>query len=120
MDKMILERMQFFAYHGVFPEETKLGQRYYVDLIIHTDLRKAGVSDDLSETLNYAHIYELTKEIVKGKTFKLIEALAETIATELLENYTKVSEITVKVTKPHPPFDIHFDGVAVEIHRKRA
>ncbi len=111
--------MQFYAYHGVFPEETKLGQRYYVDAILHMDLQKAGLSDDLGETVNYGHAYDLIKGVVQGQTFKLIEALAETIASELLEHYTNISEITVKVTKPHPPFDIHFDGVAVEIHRKR-
>lgn len=119
MDKIYLERMEFFGYHGVFPEENKLGQRFYVDLVAYLDLSKAGQHDDLNETVNYAEIYHSTKNIVEGEPFKLIEALAENIATHLLDNYTKINEITVRVIKPHPPFDIHFAGVTVEIHRKR-
>ena len=119
MDRMIMERMEFYGYHGVFPEENKLGQRYYADVTLYMDLRNAGVSDNLGETVNYAHIYKSVKEIVEGKPFKLIEAVAENIAMKLLDNYTDIIEITVKVTKPHPPFDVHFAGVAVEIHRKR-
>lgn len=119
MDKIRMQRMEFYGYHGVFPEETKLGQQFYVDLTLYVDLRIAGQSDDLNDTVNYAHIYQTTKEMVQGAPFRLIEALAENIATKLLTNYTKIIELTVSVIKPHPPFDIHFDGVAVEIHRKR-
>lgn len=119
MDKMILERMEFYGYHGVFSEETKLGQRFYVDLVAYLDLLPAGQSDDLDETVNYAEIYHMIREIVEGKPFKLIEALAEHIASKLLDTYTKINELTVRVVKPHPPFDIHFAGVTVEIHRKR-
>lgn len=119
-DKITLERMQFYGFHGVFAEERKLGQRFYVDTILVLDLSKAGGSDDLDDTINYASVYHTLQNIVEHKSFKLIEALAENIASELLETYTKVNEITVRVIKPHPPFDIHFQGVTVEIHRKRA
>lgn len=120
MDKITLERMEFFGYHGVFPEENKLGQRFFIDLVLYIDLAQAGRTDDLNETVSYAEIYQSAKEKVQGKPFKLIEALAESIASNLMETYTKINEITVRVIKPHPPFDIHFAGVTVEIHRKRA
>lgn len=119
MDKMILERMQFFGYHGVYNEENKLGQRFYVDIIAHIDLAPAGKSDELIQTVNYAEVYHLTKDMVEGKPFKLIEALAEHIASKILDTYTSIYELTVRVTKPHPPFDTHFEGVTVEISRKR-
>lgn len=119
MDKLILERMEFYGYHGVFSEETKLGQRFYVDLTAYLDLAPAGKSDDMEESINYAEIYYTIRSIVEGKPYKLIESLAENIASELLETYTKINELTVSVIKPHPPFDIHFAGVTVEIHRKR-
>lgn len=120
MDKMQLSRMQFYGYHGVFPEENKLGQRFYVDLALSLDLSEAGRTDDLDKTVNYAEVYERVKNIVEGRTFRLIEALAENIASDVLHQYTNVNDVTVRVIKPHPPFDIHFDGVAVEINRKRA
>lgn len=119
MDKMVLRGMEYYGYHGVFEEERKLGQRFYVDLELELDLRQAGVSDDFSRTVNYAEVHELVKKIVEGQSFKLIEALAERIASSVLDTYTMVDALTVHVTKPHPPFDIHFEGVTVQIHRSR-
>lgn len=119
MDKMILKRMEYYGYHGVFDEERKLGQRFYVDLVLELDLREAGMTDDLTKTVNYAEIHELLKSVVERKSFKLIEALAEDIASTVLDTYTMVDALTVGVTKPHPPFDIHFEGVTVELHRSR-
>jgi 7,8-dihydroneopterin aldolase/epimerase/oxygenase len=119
MDTMTLKGMQFFGYHGVFAEENKLGQRFGVELELDLDLRKAGQSDDLEETINYAELHALTKKIVEGPPFKLIEALANAIASKVLDTYTIINEVAVRVTKPHPPFDIHFDGVVIELRRKR-
>ena len=111
--------MRFFGYHGVYPEENKLGQHYYVDLTVGLDLSAAGSSDDLTQTINYPDLYRCVKEIVEGPPVKLIEALTERIARTVLDNYTKVIEITVRVTKPHPPFEAHFDGVTTEMTRRR-
>ncbi|MBP1996145.1 dihydroneopterin aldolase [Paenibacillus eucommiae] len=120
MDKIVLTRMQFFGNHGVFPEENKLGQRFYVDAELFLPLDKPGRSDELEDTINYAEAFFLIQKIVEGRTYKLLEALAENIASELLLTYTSISEVTVRVIKPHPPFNVHFDGVTIEIHRKRA
>ncbi|MEW4372803.1 dihydroneopterin aldolase [Paenibacillus kandeliae] len=119
MDKMILTRMEYYGYHGVFEEERKLGQRFYVDLELELDLSRAGQTDDLETTINYAEIHEKVKHVVETKSFKLIEALAECIASTLLDAYTGVHALTVGVTKPHPPFDIHFQGVTVQLRRTR-
>ncbi len=116
---MTLHRMEYYGYHGVFEEERKLGQRFYVDLELELDLQEAGTRDDLTLTVNYAEVHFLVKKIVETKSFKLIEALAEHIATSVLDTYTVINAVTVKVTKPHPPFDIHFQGVTVELHRTR-
>jgi len=119
MDKMIVRGMRFFGYHGVLPEENRLGQRFTVDVELALDLREAAASDDLSKTVNYADLHARVKRIVEGPPCKLIEALAGRIATDLLATYTNINEIAVRVTKPHPPFDIQFDGVTVELRRKR-
>ncbi|SEP04998.1 dihydroneopterin aldolase [Paenibacillus sp. OV219] len=119
MDKMTLKGMRFFGYHGVFPEENRLGQQFYVDLSLQMDLSAAAETDELDHTINYADIHALVKTIVEGPPFKLIEALAGKIASGVLDAYTSVNEVTVSVTKPHPPFEIHFDGVTVELCRKR-
>ncbi|MCJ8015047.1 dihydroneopterin aldolase [Paenibacillus sp. KQZ6P-2] len=119
MDKMKLHRMEYYGYHGVFEEERKLGQRFYIDLELDLDLRAAGENDDLTQTVNYAEVHEVVKKVVETESFRLIEALAERIASCLLDTYTSIDALTVKVTKPHPPFDIHFQGVTVELHRTR-
>ncbi|WP_309122852.1 dihydroneopterin aldolase [Paenibacillus sp.] len=119
MDTMKLERIQLYGRHGVFAEENRLGQRFYVSLELKLDLSKAGETDDLQHTVNYAEVYGLVKDVVEGETFKLLEALAETLASRILDAYAKIHEVTVRVMKPHPPFDIVFDGVTVELTRRR-
>ncbi len=120
MDKITLKGMQFFGNHGVFPEENKLGQRFIVDAELLMPLDCPGRSDELEDTINYAEVYEKIRLIAETRTYRLIEALAENIASELLQTYTSIQEVTVRVNKPHPPFHIHFDGVVVEIRRKQA
>jgi dihydroneopterin aldolase len=119
MDRMLLKRMVFFGYHGVIPEENRLGQKYYVDLDMRLDLDRAAKSDDVQDTVNYADVHALVKGIVEGPPVKLIETLAHNIASAVLGTYTSIIEMTVSVTKPNPPFDITFDGVTVELRRRR-
>lgn len=119
MDRMQLKRMVFYGYHGVYPEENKLGQKYFVDLDMRMDLGRAARSDDVNDTVNYADIHALVKGIVEGPPVKLIETLTENIASAVLGTYTSIIKATVSVTKPNPPFDITFDGVTVELRRQR-
>ncbi len=119
LDKIFLNKMDFYGFHGVLSEEAKLGQRFRVDVVAEVNLQAAGTSDDLENTVNYASIYEMCKEVVEEKRFKLIETVAETIATNLLTNFQKIERVTVKVTKPNPPIQGIYDSVAVEIVRER-
>ena len=119
MDKIYLNEMEFYGYHGVLPEETKLGQRFRVNIVAETDFREAGLNDNLELTVSYADIFLLCKEIVEGKPYMLIEAVAEHIASAILEKFEKIESVTVKVIKPDPPIPGHYHSVAVEITRKR-
>ncbi|WP_025028139.1 dihydroneopterin aldolase [Caldalkalibacillus mannanilyticus] len=119
MDKIIFSGMKFYAYHGVFPEENKLGQMYDVDVEVFTNLQKAGVTDQLEYTVNYAELYEIVKSIVEGEQFQLIEALAEKISARILLSFEQIQQVRIKVTKPNPPIPGHYDSVAVEIQRER-
>ncbi|WP_059040588.1 dihydroneopterin aldolase [Paenibacillus rubinfantis] len=119
MDKIRIERLECYGYHGVFPEENRLGQRFYIDVEMGLDLRPAGTEDDLTRSVNYADVCLLIQEIVELNRFQLIETVAETIASRVLDTYTIVEETTVRVTKPHPPVPVRFGGVSVEIHRRR-
>lgn len=118
MDKIYFQRMAYYGYHGVFPAEAELGQRFYVDLELSLDLSGAARSDDLKDTVNYAEIYSMVKEIVEGERYKLVEALAGRIADQLLAQFP-LAQVKVKVTKPDPPINGHYEAVAIEILRKR-
>ena len=67
MDKLILPKMSFYAYHGVFPEEKTLGQVYELALTMELDLQIAGNSDRLEDTINYAEVFSGVKTIVEGQ-----------------------------------------------------
>lgn len=111
--------MQFYGYHGVLSEETRLGQRFNVDLTVEVDLSAAGQSDQLTDSINYAELYQICKEVVEGPPFKLIEAVAEKIAANVLEQFSDVHVCHVTVIKPDPPIPGHYQSVAVEITRGR-
>lgn len=119
MDKIRINQLACYGYHGVFPEEAKLGQRFYVDVELGLNLRPAGQSDNLERTVNYAEVAQSIRHIVEHERYQLIESLAERIASMILETYTIVSETTVRIVKPHPPVNLQFAGVSVEIYRKR-
>ncbi|WP_062107737.1 dihydroneopterin aldolase [Bacillus niameyensis] len=119
MDKIYLNEMEFYGYHGVLPEETRLGQRFRVTMVIETDFREAGLEDNLEKTISYVDIYEMCKQVVENETYKLIEAVAERISTVVLENFKKIERVTVKVIKPDPPIRGHYHSVAVEITREQ-
>ncbi|HWI65881.1 MAG TPA: dihydroneopterin aldolase [Symbiobacteriaceae bacterium] len=117
-DRIVLTGMRFYGYHGVYPEETRLGQTFLVDVELYADLQQAGRTDSLEFTVDYGKVYLAVKEIVEGRPFKLIEALAEKIAATVMEGFP-VQAITVRVHKPQAPIPGAFDGVTVEIHRRR-
>lgn len=119
MDKIYFNGMAFYGYHGVYPEENKLGQRYLVDLELYLDLAPAGFSDDLKDTINYAEVYELCKQIAEETRFQLVERVAQQIAEKALVQFPLLVEIMVRVIKPDPPIPGHYQSVAVEIRRGR-
>jgi 7,8-dihydroneopterin aldolase/epimerase/oxygenase len=120
MDKVYVNGMKFYGYHGVFEEEQKLGQRFHADVSLSLDLSKAGLTDELDHTIHYGEVYDTVKEIMEGTPVKLLETLAESISAALLGRFTLIQEVTIKVIKPDPPIPGHYDSVAVEIKRGRA
>ncbi|RYM04921.1 2-amino-4-hydroxy-6-hydroxymethyldihydropteridine diphosphokinase [Sporolactobacillus sp. THM7-7] len=112
--------MRFYGYHGALPEEKKIGQRFLVDVTLSVDLYQAGISDRLDQTINYAQVYSIVREIVEGPSCKLIERVAERIAETLLNTFSMAQSCLIRVIKPDPPIAGHYDSVAVEVIRKRS
>ena len=120
-DEILLEGMRFYAYHGVNQEERALGQRFSVDGGMGVDLRRAGQSDNLADTVSYSAVYKLVRRIVEGEPRQLIEAVAEEIAASILVAFPPVACVTVTVRKPEVPMKGSLlDAAGVRIMRSRA
>jgi dihydroneopterin aldolase len=118
MEKITLQGMEFYGYHGVLPEERSLGQRFIVDLELELDLRPSGETDDLALTIDYARVFELVESVVRGRPRRLIESVAEDIASAVLEQFPAAAAV-VRIKKPQAPVPGTFAWMAVEIRRIR-
>ena len=118
MDKIYIRDLEFIGYHGVFEEEKKIGQKFFVSLELTTNLRKAGLNDDITKTTHYGEVAESVKKIFFQKKYDLIETLAEDIAREILLNYPLIRELKLEIKKPWAPVGIPLKDVSVEITRK--
>lgn len=117
-DRIRIRNLIFFAYHGLLPEESLLGQRFEVDVELQLSLSAAGLADDPALTVDYAKVYELVEAVVTGgPRFGLVEAVAEAIASAIGDAFAIVKVARVRVRKPNPPVQGNFDGVEVDIER---
>ncbi|HVP38421.1 MAG TPA: dihydroneopterin aldolase [Candidatus Saccharimonadales bacterium] len=120
MDWIRLSDLSLFGHHGAHEEEMRLGQKLEFDVELGLELRGAGRSDRLEDTINYREVYGYIEARVTQKRYLLLESLAESIAEDLLARYPAVSEIVVRARKPNVPFPGALSHVEVEIHRRRA
>ena len=116
-DRLLLEGMEFFGYHGDIEAERALGGRYSVDVELRADLAQAGRSDSLSDSIDYVRCFQLVREVVENRQYRLLEALAQGIADALLD-HPRASAVRVRVAK-QPPVRGGFDRFAVVIERSR-
>jgi dihydroneopterin aldolase len=119
MDKIIMENMGFYGYHGVLKEEKTLGQKFFVDAYLYLSLKKAGETDNLNLSVNYGEVYETIKGIVTNERFDLLEGLAERICSEIFSSYPLIQKLLIRIKKPEAPVSGIFEYFGVEIERER-
>ena len=117
MDKIKIENLEIYAYHGVFPEEKEKGQRFFINATLYTDLRKAGKTDDLTASTHYGEVALLLHETMTEKSYDLIERAAEVCAEAVLKEFPLVRSITLELRKPEAPIPLPFESVSVVIRR---
>jgi dihydroneopterin aldolase len=117
-DKIILQGMRFFGYHGVLPEERAMGQWFEIDVEIWGDLSKAAESDCVDDTLNYQQVYRDIKEIVEGEPVNLLEHLAHKIVCNIMA-LPLPERVLVRVKKPQAPLKGVVGFAGVEMIRSR-
>lgn len=117
-DRITLRGMRFAGHHGALPGEQSAPQPFEVDVALSLDLAPGAASDDLADTVDYAAVFDLARVIVEDRSFRLIEAMAGTIADAVLAAH-HVDEVEVAVRKPHAPLPGEFETVEVRVRRRR-
>ena len=117
-NKILLQNMMFYGFHGVFEYEREQGQRFYVDAEICADLSLAGVTDNVIDTIDYTVVYSRIKEIMENHRFQLLEALSDHLAEMILQT-TIATEVTIKIRKPAVAIPGPLDFVQVETNRRK-
>lgn len=118
-DRIVLHNMVFQGRHGVLEREQRESQPFEVDVELILNLQPAAVDDDIGKTVDYAAVFDHVRQIVESTSFRLLEALAEAIAHELLTDFP-IAEVDVRVRKPRVPIDGQLDYAGVEIRRQRS
>ena len=118
-DRIILKDLGFYGYHGVFAEEAKLGQRFFIDLELGIDLSAPATTDRLSTGISYSDIYHVVKDTFEAKRMKLLEALAQNVVDEIFQSFQMVDWIIIRIRKPEAPIAMVRGEAAIELHRQR-
>ena len=118
MDKIIINWLKIFGYHGVNPEEKRDGQNFVLDVTILKDLKKPGFTDDLNDTVSYSKVIKTVNKVFNEEKHDLIEKVAQKVAESILHCYN-VDEVKVLLKKPEAPMKAEFNYVAVEVTRRR-
>ncbi|MCF8241489.1 MAG: dihydroneopterin aldolase [Melioribacteraceae bacterium] len=109
----------FYAYHGALQEEQNIGGKFEADVDIYTDFSNAARTDDLHKTVNYDEVYKFINKIVHEKKYYLIETLSITIAENLLEKFSEIQKVAVRVRKNNVPVGGLIDCVEAEVIKSR-
>ena len=118
MDKIRLNNVQIYAYHGLIPEEKQLGQKFQIDVEISTNLTDSCKSDNIVDTINYKEVYDIVKICFNNSQKKIIESVASDIAEIILKN-NRVIDTKIIIRKPSVPIDGICDSVEIEIFRTK-
>lgn len=110
--------MDFYAYHGCYPEEQVVGNHFVVDVELCVDMEKPSVSDDISDALNYVGVYEIVKREMAIRAH-LLEHLSARILDAILGQYPQIDKAEVSVTKLNPPIGGMMKGVSVTQQRSK-
>lgn len=119
MSRIVLNGMRFYAFHGCFAEEQKIGTYFIVDVAFETDTSRAQQSDDIADTVSYLDVYQTVKHEMMIPSH-LLEHVGDRIGEALLASYPAIEQVCVKVSKLNPPLGGQLDSVTVEIIKERS
>lgn len=118
-DEIHIDRLEVFAHHGVYPEETRNGQIFYVNAVLYTDMDRACISDELEDTVDYGGVCHFITGWMQDNTCKLLEAAAGRLSEALLLKYGMLSAVRLEIVKPFAPVRLPFEEISVRVYRSR-
>lgn len=117
MDSIRITGLEVYAGHGVWKEETDCGQKFLIDAVLTTNLRQAGLWDELSCSTDYGEVCHFINDYLRQHTFLLIEAAAEHLADAILLAFPLIRELTLEIRKPYAPIGLPLSYASVQIRR---
>ena len=118
-DKITIKGLSVYAYHGALEEEKKIGQRFYIDANLYIATQKAGLTDNLENSVHYGEVAQKIIEQFTTHSFHLIEAAAEHIAISLLNRFLLLDKVEITVHKPSAPVPLTLESISLTICRQR-
>lgn len=116
-DIIRIMELEVYAYHGVLKEERDKGQYFYVSADLYTNLRKAGMTDDLQYTTSYAEVCDFITQFMSQNTYNLIETAAEQLAQAILLQFDQIYNVVLEVRKPDAPVSQNVGSLSVNVER---
>jgi dihydroneopterin aldolase len=117
MGKIVIEDMEFYAFHGHYREEQIVGNRFLVDLELETNLETAANSDRLEDALNYQQAYQIIKSEMRRKKSNLLENIGKRILDALYDQMAGIEKATLRIRKMHPPLGGPVRSVGITMNR---
>lgn len=117
--KLIIEDLEFHAFHGCFPHEATFGQKFALDLTIDLDVQDSALTDQLAAGLDYGQVIEVIHKLFVETRYNLIEGAAHGVAAGLLRSFSQITDVCVRVKKISPPLPEKMRYVAIEISLDR-
>lgn len=118
-DRIFVSNLCLYVYHGVMPEENRLGLRLYLDIDCEVDISACIENDDYHKAVCYGSLCEIAKEVSDSRRFNLLESLGDGIARAILDRYENVKRATITIRKPSAPIPMALDHAGVEVSRVR-
>lgn len=119
MGKIVIEEMEFYAFHGHYQEEQIVGNRFLVDLEMDTDLTVPAASDNLNNAVNYQQAYQIIKNEMRRTKSNLLENIGKRILDALYAEMNGIKEATIRIRKLNPPMGGPIKSVGIKMSRKQ-
>ena len=119
MGKIVIEEMEFYAFHGHYQEEQIVGNRFLVDLEMEADLNAAADSDNLNDAVNYQQAYQIIKNEMRRTKSNLLENIGKRILDALFSEMDGIKNATIRVRKLNPPMGGPIKSVGIKMSRNQ-